>query len=150
MSATYKSFSSMYKYSIGQLFLELSISISTTVIVEIKYGLFSKHFFQRKRQYGGWKNLTVTTHLAKKITPFSYYMEQKAFIEASCIYNISHTHWGKPFLQLLLWKVCESCRLGQIKKLEVDFGLYEPSFAFIEKKRPQKYCLCELGSISYM
>ena len=88
MSATYKSFSSMYKYSIGQLFLELSISISTTVIVEIKYGLFSKHFFQRKQQYGGWKNLTVTTHFAKKITPFSYYMEQKPSIEASCIYNI--------------------------------------------------------------
>ena len=32
-SATYESFSSMYKYSIGWLFLELSISISTTLLL---------------------------------------------------------------------------------------------------------------------
>ena len=28
----------------------------------MKYGLLSKHLFQRKRQYAGWKNLTVTTN----------------------------------------------------------------------------------------
>ena len=35
-------------------------------------------------------------------------------------------------MQLLLLKVCESFRFGQIKKLEVYFGLYEPSSAFTE------------------
>ena len=27
----------------------------------VEFGLISKHLLQRKRQYGGWKNLTVTT-----------------------------------------------------------------------------------------
>ena len=75
-------------------------------------------------------------------------MEQKTFIEASWIYNI-HTE-EKCFLQLLLLKVCVSFRFGQIKKLEVYFGLYEPSFTCIEKRRPIKYCLCEANLISYM
>ena len=59
-------------------------------------------------------------------------MEQKAFIEASCIYN---THWRKKILKPLLLKVSESFRFGQIEKLEVYFGLYESSFTFIEKRK---------------
>ena len=47
------------------------------------------------------------------------------------------------FLQLLLLKICESFRLGQIKKPEGYFGLYESSFTFIEKRstvyREEKY-----------
>ena len=53
-------------------------------------------------------------------------------------------------MQLLLLKVWESFRFGQIKKLEVYFGLYEFSFTFIEKKRPNKYCLCKVDLISDM
>ena len=45
-------------------------------------------------------------------------------------------------------KVCESVRLEQIKKLEAYLGLYEPSFTLIEKKRPNKYCLCEADLVS--
>ena len=75
-------------------------------------------------------------------------MEQKTFIETSCIYNI---HTGeKIFLQLLLLKVCDLFRFGQIKTHEKYFGLYESSFIFIEKIRPNKYCLCEVNLISYM
>ena len=43
-------------------------------------------------------------------------MEQKIFIEASYIYDI---HTGGKLLQLLLLKICESFRFGQIKKLEM-------------------------------
>ena len=75
-------------------------------------------------------------------------MEQKTFIEASCIYNI-HTG-GKTFLQLLLLKVCESFRFGQIKKLEVYFCLHESSFTFIEKRVPNKHCLGEVNLMYYM
>ena len=57
-------------------------------------------------------------------------MEQKTFIEASCIYNI-HTG-GKIFCSC--WKICESFRFGQIKKLEVNVGLYESSFTFTFEK----------------
>ena len=86
--------------------------------------------------------------LLEKITSSSYHMEQKTFIEASCIYNI---HTGeKKILWLLLLKVCESLRFGQIKKLEVYFSLYESSFTFIEKRRPNKHCLCDVNFISYM
>ena len=74
-------------------------------------------------------------------------MEQKTFIEASCIYNI---HSRKFFLKLLLLKVCESFRFGQIKRLEVYFDLYESSFTYTEKRRPNKYCLCEVNLISCM
>ena len=75
-------------------------------------------------------------------------MEQKAFFEASCIYKI---HTGeKNILQLLFLKLCEPFRLGQIKKLEVYFGLDESSFTFTEKRRPNKYSLCEVNLIYYM
>ena len=74
-------------------------------------------------------------------------MKQKAFIEASCICNI---HIGEKDFQQLLLKVCGSFRFGQIKKLEVYFGLYEFSFTFIEKRRPNKYCLCDVNLISYV
>ena len=43
--------------------LELSISIfSTALLLWRKYGLLSKHLFQRKRQYGDWKIFIVTTN----------------------------------------------------------------------------------------
>ena len=75
-------------------------------------------------------------------------MEQKTSIGASCIYNI---HAGeKVFLKLLLLKVCESFRFRQIKKFEVYFGLYESPLTDIGKRKPSKYCLCEVNLISYM
>ena len=51
-------------------------------------------------------------------------------------------------MQLLHLKVCESFRFGQIKKLEVYFGMCESSFTFIETKRPNKHCLREADLIS--
>ena len=45
------------------------------------------------------KNLTVATNFEKKITSSSYHMEQKTFIETSCIYNI---HTGEKSLILLM------------------------------------------------
>ena len=43
----------------------------------VKYRLLSKNLLQGKRQFGGWKYLTVTTNLTTKITSSSYHMEQK-------------------------------------------------------------------------
>ena len=44
--------------------LSISISISTALLLwdNVKCGLLSKHLFQRKRQYDGWRNFTVTTN----------------------------------------------------------------------------------------
>ena len=87
------------------------------------------------------------TNLVKTMSS-SYHMEQKTYVEASCNYNI---YTGENiFLQFLLSKVCESFVFGQINKLEVYFGLYEPSFTFIEERKPNKYCLSESNLISYM
>ena len=67
-------------------------------------------------------------------------MEQKTFIEASCIYVI---HTGeKIFCSCCLWRFVSRLD-SDIKKLEVYFGLYESSFTFMEKRRPIKYCLYE-------
>ena len=85
------------------------------------------------------KNLTVTINFFKNnVFQLSHGIKN---IEASCIY----TQWSKFFLQLLLLKVCESFRLGQLKKPEVHFGLYESTFTLIEKRRPNKYCLFEVN-----
>ena len=50
----------------------------------------------------------------------------------------------------MVLNVCESFRFRQIKKLEVYFGQYESSFTFVEKLRPDKYCLCGVNLTSYM
>ena len=83
----------------------------------------------------------------EKITSSSYHIEQKH--SSKRVESITYAP-KKDLLQLLLLKVCMSFRFGQIKKLEVYFGLYESSFTFIEKRRPNKYCLCEVNLISYM
>ena len=59
-------------------------------------------------------------------------MEQKTFIEASCMYN---THWRKNFLQLLLLKVCELFRFGQIKTREVYFWSVRVFFHFYKEDK---------------
>ena len=33
---------------------------------KVKHGLLSKHLFQRKQQYGGWKTLKITSNFYKK------------------------------------------------------------------------------------
>ena len=64
--------------------------------------------------------------------------------------HLQHTLWRKSFLQLLLLKVCESFRFGNIKKLEVHFCLHESYFTFTEKRRLNKYCLCKVNLMLYV
>ena len=70
--------------------LELTISVSTALLFcscgdKVKYGLILK-----KTTIWRFKKSHSNDKLLEKITSFSYHMEQKTFIEASCIYNI-HT-----------------------------------------------------------
>ena len=53
-----------YKYSI--YFGTLILALYCCCRDDVKYGLFSKNFFQRRQQYGGCKNLKVTTSFQKK------------------------------------------------------------------------------------
>ena len=90
---------------------------SYRIKVEIKYGLLSKHFFQRKPQYCGWlKKSHSNDKFLEKITSCSYHMEQKTFIEASCIYNI---HTGeKSFCSWCFWRFVSCLDSGRLKKLK--------------------------------
>ena len=108
----------------------------------VKYGLLSKHLFQRKQQHGWFKKSHFNNKLCEKITSASYQVEQKTFIEASCIYSI---HTGeKHFCSCYFWRFVSRLDSDRLKKCEVYFGLYESSLTFIEAKRPIKYCLCEV------
>ena len=75
----------------------------------------------QKRQTFRKNNISQLSHGTKNIHRSKLHLEQ--------------THQRKHFLQQLLLKVCESFRFGQIKKLELYFGLYESAFIFIEKRR---------------
>ena len=46
----------------------------------------------------------------------------------------------------MLLKVCELFRFRQIKKIEVYFGMYKPSFTFIEKIWSRSNFLQKMGS----
>ena len=130
--------------------LAFSISISTALLFcfcgnNVKHGLLLT-FVSKKTTIWQLKKSHSNDKLLEKITSFSYHMEQKTFIEASGIYNI---HSGeKIFLQLLLLKLCESFRLLYIAKFGVYFGLCV--LLRLEKRRPNKYCLCEANLIFHM
>ena len=151
----YHSAMNVFQVCIGIVYnsfiLELGISIisiSTALLLwrYCKIWTSFKTLVSKKATIWQLKKSHSNDRLLEKITSSSYHMEQKTFIEASCIYNI---HTGeKNFCSCYFWRF--SFRFGQIKKLEVYFGLYQSSFTFIEKKRPNKYCLCEVDLISYM
>ena len=52
----------VYDGSLGT-YLALVLALYCYCRDDVKYGLLSRHLFQRKWQYGGWKNLTITTNL---------------------------------------------------------------------------------------
>ena len=120
--------------------LSISISINTalhcTALEKRKIRTSFKTLVSKKETVWCLKKSHSNDKLLENITSSSYNMEQKTFIEASCIYNI---HTGKKFFcSCYFWRF--SFRFTQIKKLEVYFGLYQSSFTFIEKRKPNKYC----------
>ena len=92
------------------------------------------------REHGGWKEPQENDHLLLKITPSSYYIEWKTFLEASCANNI---HTGE--------KVFRSCYtfdgffvsivFTQSKKACNIFRSLWVFLRFLEKRRPSEYCL---------
>ena len=60
----------------------------------VKCGLLSKHLFQRTQKYGGWKSPQSSDEFFKKTVSFSYHMEEKTFIKASCINNMHNGEKG--------------------------------------------------------
>ena len=73
-------------------------------------------------------------------------MEWKTFIEASSIYNIHIEE--KIFCSCYFWKF--AIRFGQSKRTWSVLWSVWVFFAFIEKRRRNKYCLWEVNFISFM
>ena len=58
-----------------------------------------------------------------------------------------HAHLQKTFLQLLLLKVCETFIFRQSKKLCSILWSIWVFFAFLEKRRSNRYCLWEVNLV---
>ena len=112
----------------------------------VKYGFLSEHLFQRKQQYGAWKNLILTSfkkklrlplitwdkkHLSKQVTSITYTLEKKVF-------------------QLLLWRFVSRFDSGKVKKTWSVLWSVRVFFAFTEKRRPNNYYLWKVNLISHM
>ena len=113
----------------------------------VKYGLLSKHLFQRKLQYGWWNNLKVTTNFNKKQWLSVIKWNQKH--SPKKVVSIKRTLDKKFFVAAFL-KVCESFLLRQMDKTCSALWSLWVLFAFLEKRRPNKYCLREVNLVSCM
>ena len=83
-------------------FLELSISISAALLLWRERKIRTFKTLVSKNKIWWLKKSHSNDKLLEKITSSSYHMEQKTFIEASCIYNI-HTG-GKMFCSCCFWR----------------------------------------------
>ena len=67
--ASYKAFQVYVSIVYDMIFWNLALALVLVLHCysgdSVKYGLLSKHLFQRKRHYSSWKNLTVTTNFEK-------------------------------------------------------------------------------------
>ena len=113
----------------------------------IKYGLLSKHLFQRKLQYGSCKNLKVKIHFHKKQW-LSLIKCGIKNIHRSKLY-LWHAYWKEYFRSCYFWWFVSRFFWNRVKKHLVYFGLCRSSL-HLQKSWPNKYCLWEVKLISYM
>ena len=134
----------MYKYSIQQLYFGTQHQHLYCYCGDnTKYGLLSKKMtavWHLKKSHNNDK-------LLEKIMSSSYHIEQKAFIEASCIYKI---HTGEK-------NFCSCCFSSFVNHLDLDrlknfmCTLVCVSLPLVlQRREDHKYCLFELNLISYM
>ena len=61
-----------------------------------------------------------------------------------------YTHLRKTFLKLLFLKVCKTFLFRQSKKVCSIFGSTLAFFAFLEKRKPNRYCLLEENLVFHL
>ena len=113
-----------YKLYFGPLWYQQDCNVIVE-ITDIKRGLLPKHVSQRTQQHGDYTNFVGND-------------KNNVFQLASCI-NYIHT-WERHFLHLLLLKVCEMPLFRHSKNVYSILWSIQ-AFAFLEKKRPSRYCL---------
>ena len=93
-----------------------------------KYRLIVKHLLQRKLQYGGWKNLKVTTNIYKKrwfpVIKWNEKYSSKQVVSITC------TLEEKNFRSCYFWRFASRFFWDRVKNLAVYFGLYQSSLYF--------------------
>ena len=110
------------------LVLCVSISISTALLLW-RYGLRKirtsfKTLVSKKTTIWRMKKSHRNDKLLEKITSSSYHMEQKTFIEASCINNI---HTGeKNFCTCWFWRFMNRLDLDRLKDLKCTLVCKSP------------------------
>ena len=85
--------------------------------------------------------------LSRKVMSFSYHIEWKTFIEASCTNNI---YTGEKTFCSCVFLLCGSFPFRQSKKTRGIIWSVWVFFSFLEIKRRNKYCLWEANLIFYM
>ena len=147
-SQTEKVKKAINKFKKQKLFCGPLVSAALYAIVEkmdINCGLLSKHLFQRT-QNGGFANLWVTINLYEKcLLVITWHKNYSSKQVISMIYT-----FGKDFLQLLLLKVCETFLFKQSNKVYSILWSARVFFAFLEKRRPNRYWLWEENLVFHM
>ena len=117
------------------------------VIVEITWNadFFQNICFKERNNMAVGKALRVIINFYKKTVSCSYHMEEKTFIETSCINYINTGEKG--FCSCNFWKFVRPFFLERvcIKLWSVRIFL-----TFLEKKRASKYSLQEANLFFYM
>ena len=112
-----------------------------------KYGLFSKLLLQKKLQYGGWKKSQAATNFYKK--PWLPVIKWNKKHSSKLVVSITRTLEEMFFAARTfegLWVVSFET---EWKNLCVLWSVWV-FFAFLEKRRPNNYCLWEVNLISYI
>ena len=111
-----------------RFFWNLALALVSTALLLWRYGKIRTSFktlVSKKTAIRQLKKSYCNDKLWEKITSSSYHMEQKTFIEASCIYNI---HTGENhFCSCYFWKFVsrlDSDRLKNVKCTLVCTSLF--------------------------
>ena len=115
----------------------------------LKYGLLSKHLFQRNQQYGLWKNIKITTNFYQKqrLPVIEWIKKHPSNQVASIKYTLE-----KKLFQLLLLKVCESFQSWESKKtwsIEVFYLTMPPHVFSVQVKSRARYTTGQWGRVQF-
>ena len=99
-----------------------------------------KTYFKERSNMAVVSNFWVTINVYKKLSS-CYHMKKKTFIEASCINDIYTCE--RLICSCYFLRFVRRFFSGTVKKVYSILWSVWDFFAFLEKKRPNRYCLWE-------
>ena len=135
------------KYTIAS-FWNFGISSALILWRQCKKRTSFKTLISKKATIWRLKESQSNKKRLQKTMTSSYEMEQKTFIEASCVYHINTG--GKVLCSCYFWRFVSFFFCYSVKKIRSALLPVPVSFVFLKKRRPNKYSLWEVNLISYM